>query len=399
MYHYRNHKSEKKWQKTFINNVFKHKTKTISTFSQIILSNTTLLGGKGDILPKSLYKFYAPTSDNMFDIRKQRLWLSHPTSFNDPFDCQTGYDINSCEKHELLNHFKETGCVNQENIKHGFTVDEFQQLMNAPTSYDNHHSKIYDSVLRKLLENKSDDFQRNIRKLTQKARDDVKIKIDSLRSVNIRVACFSALDKYDDFDSVIQMWAHYADNHKGFCIEYDTPTINEQLHFSLKEYEFHKDQSRYMDERVKVLIYAGLFPVIYTSRRINIPKTKLNRMQLDRTKGLQHNSDIDSILYKTYIVKSPKWSYEKEWRIILDGDVCSFYDNMIPFPNIKCIYLGCRMNAKSIETMIEIAKELGVEVYRMVMDNNKFLLEDRSLRMYQRDKDWARQNPFYDIRN
>jgi len=30
-------------------------------------------------------------------MKKQRLWLSHPSSFNDPFDCNTGYDVTGKE--------------------------------------------------------------------------------------------------------------------------------------------------------------------------------------------------------------------------------------------------------------------------------------------------------------
>ena len=151
-----------------------------------------------------------------------------------------------------------------------------------------------------------------------------------------------------------------------------------------------------MDERIKVLILAGLFPVIYTAIRVNIPKTKLQKIKLDNDGQLQHNSDIDSLLYKTYIVKSAKWNYEKEWRIIIDGKVCDYYDNKIPFPYIKRMFLGCKMKTPTKDTMIEIAEGLGAEVVLMELDNEKFILEEHRNDHYKWEKEWTtRQDPFF----
>ena len=108
---FRNYKSKKRWQKAFINNVFSRKNKYHDRFSKIILNNLELLNDKNSHIPKSLFKFYTPTSANIIDIKKQRLWFSHPGTFNDPFDCHTGYDIVSYEKHTLVEHIRRIGCV------------------------------------------------------------------------------------------------------------------------------------------------------------------------------------------------------------------------------------------------------------------------------------------------
>jgi len=396
--YFRDHKSRKQWQKEFINNVFKHKTKTHNTFSKIILNNIELIEGKNDHFPKSLFRFFKPTSDNIIDIKKQRLWMSPPANFNDPFDCRTGYDVNSYEKHTLLKHIKDMGCVDVKHSQDGFTTDEFDRLLRATTAYNyNWLSKVeeYDTVLRELLENKKKAFNHIIYDVIKKSRNEVNIKIEKLRNVNIRVACFSAFNRREGFDDIIHMWSHYTDNHKGFCVEYDMSPLSEPISLSLENHEYYENQSQYMDERIKVVIRGGLFPVIYTASRVNIPKTKLHKIKFDEINGMQHNSDIDSILYKTYIVKSAKWNYEKEWRIILDGDVCNYYDNRIPFPYIKRVFLGCKMTTKTMDTMIEIAEELGVEVVMMIMDNKKFILEEHGTSTYKWDKKWAKlKDPF-----
>ena len=235
---FRNYKSRRKWQKAFIINVFSHKTKFNNTFSKIILENIELLEGKSDYLPKSIFKFYRPTSDNILDIQKQRLWMAHSESFNDPFDCRTGYDINSYEKHALLTFIKDTGCVEDKDRKEGFTIDEFHRLLNSTTSYYyNWYSKIeeYDALLRKLLKDKSKEFNDKIHNVTIKSRNEADKKIDKLRNVNIRVASFSGLDRQKGFDDIIQMWSHYTDNHQGFCVEYDMSLFKKSIGLSLED--------------------------------------------------------------------------------------------------------------------------------------------------------------------
>jgi hypothetical protein len=395
--YFKNHKSRKKWQKEFINNIFKHKTNFNNTFSKIILDNIELIEGNNDHFPTSLFKFYKPTSENIIDVKKQRLWMPNPESFNDPFDCRTGFDVDSYEKHTLLKYIQDTGCVDVESSQDGFTIDEFNKLLKSTTSEYNCYSKVeeYETVRRELLKNKSKNFEHTISDVIRNSSNEVNLKIEKMRKVNIRVACFSALDMYKGFNDIIHMWSHYTDNHKGFCIEYDISPLREPICLSLKSHEFYEDQSKYMDERLKVLIRGGLFPVIYTASRVNIPKTKLHRIKFDEINGLQHNSDIDSILYKTYIVKSAKWNYEKEWRIILDGDVCNYYDNKIPFPYIKRIFLGCKMTTETMDTMIEIAEELKAEVFMMVMNDKKFILEKRGTDSYKWNKEWAKmKKPF-----
>lgn len=96
--------TRRKWQKHFIRDVFAKKNSSEDSFSKIVFKNPELIKSeeKEGKLPQTLFKFYAPTSNNILDIRKKRLWLSHPKSFNDPFDCHVGADFENYEKHSLL---------------------------------------------------------------------------------------------------------------------------------------------------------------------------------------------------------------------------------------------------------------------------------------------------------
>ena len=191
------------------------------------------------------------------------------------------------------------------------------------------------------------------------------------------------------------MWSHYADNHRGFCIEYDLSELKEKTVLNFEDNHFYSEPENFINERLNTAIKGGLFPVIYSSQRVNFPTTRLLKFKREEVGTQQYQNDIDILLYKTFIIKSTNWSYEKEWRLILDGKIPDHFENKIPFPYIKRIYLGCMMDSQTMATMIEIAKELNVEVFFLTMDNKKFVLEENDIRILEyRKENQRRDNPF-----
>lgn len=399
--YYRQSKKGAKWQKAYISKVFKNRTRMDETYSKILLENTKALSDKDQYLPNTLYKFYAPTSYNILDIRSKRLWMSHPNSFNDPFDSKIGCDSLEYEKRRLLEFIKQTGCVDESASQDGFTTEEMERIIRSSTSmnysryYVYRDKEDYKSLPRKLLQQKSEKFNRKVSAFLKDSIEELQLKIDKLREINIRVACFSEFGRYDEFYKKIQMWSHYADNHQGFCIEYDVSSLKSETALTLADHEYYDEKDRYINERIKAITKGGLFPVDYTSRRVNMPVTRLLNMKTDSCGDLSDRNHVDEIIYKTLIVKSSNWSYEKEWRLILDGSICAYYDNRIPFPYIKKIYLGCRMEKTMIDTMLKIGEELGIEVVMMRMDGKEFRLEEESTSNYKwRTERLQWHNPF-----
>lgn len=90
----------------------------------------------------------------------------------------------------------------------------------------------------------------------------------------------------DLYDSLL-MWAHYANNHRGMCVEYELMEINKQLGFSP-------------------------VPVIYSDRKVKFNSINQDAVETDTTRNF-----IESLTSK-----SPEWSFEKEWRIIRDDGAC-----------------------------------------------------------------------------
>lgn len=386
----------KKWQKKYINEVFNKGSNQGEDYYSLILSNIELLNAKEKHLPKRLFKFYAPTSDNILDINDRKLWLAHPSCFNDPFDCQIGYNRVEYEKYCLLK------IMTKESKELGnFTLDEIERIRNSSTkfilySFYNRREDYHD-VSRKVLQSKPDDIRSKVFNLLMREMASLDLKLEKLRKNNIRVACFAGFDDFEEINKKIQMWSHYADNHKGFCAEYDISSLQEETVLNLDKYQFYKQKETYLDERLKASIKGGLFPIIYTSERVNLPVTRLHRLKLNDLDELGKRCKMDGLIYKTFIVKASCWSYEKEWRIILNGKICSYYDNRIPFPYISKLYLGCKMEDNIKDRLLEIGDKLGIKVEIMKMDSNKFLIEESYYNSYKWDKEWGkRNNPFED---
>lgn len=130
------------------------------------------------------------------------------------------------------------------------------------------------------------------------------------------------------------LWAHYANNHKGFCIEYDLDTL---VHFGKNDY-FNFN-----------VTYSDYPPKLNIN---DIPRTD------DRVKFIQ----------KIIGVKSKKWAYEKETRVITSISGPQNYD----YRAVKAIYFGLRMPD---ERRHEIMKKLcgrGIKYYHICLKKNSY---------------------------
>ena len=157
--------------------------------------------------------------------------------------------------------------------------------------------------------------------------------IDKLRN-SILIGCFAS-----DYKNRL-MWSHYADSHKGFCIEYD----------------FSSDE--------KSVIDMTPFPVIYSDKRVKIPL----KAAFDNTPKNIDEATAQIIL--SILTKDMAWQYEKEWRLIVP-----ISDNPnVRMPAISCIYLGALCSDKNKHKIISIANKLGIPVKQMTVDRGEFCL-------------------------
>lgn len=133
------------------------------------------------------------------------------------------------------------------------------------------------------------------------------------------------------------MWSHYANGHKGFCVEYD---------FGIK---INDD-------------YAFVLPVIYSNVRPKFPWRVF----------IEENSKPPfADIMMALLTKDEAWSYEREWRVLIPSVLGK---NEVASPPITGIYLGALCSKKHKERISEIADELKVPLKQMVIDRGEYNL-------------------------
>lgn len=240
---------------------------------------------KHENIPKKLYKFQ-PFHENRLDtVFNNKLWFTLPKDMNDPFDSK-GMCWNS-EEIEVF--FKEK--IIKDNI------DKFESI---------------DTIVKGL--------------------------ISSLRD-NMKITCFS-----EEVFSM-PMWSHYADNHKGFCIEYNFSSLNWDNNMT-----------------------KNLFPVGYETYRYDI--TNLFKLTL----GDVYDPRV-KLLYFLMNIKHNSWSYEKEWRIMnIRESYKEDFGNGLEDCKLKptAIYLGLNFNKDSIIDIKSKVKDTNIPIYALKVNNSQF---------------------------
>lgn len=134
------------------------------------------------------------------------------------------------------------------------------------------------------------------------------------------------------------MWSHYADSHKGFCIEYD---------FSEPEDE--------------VLSKLPL-PVFYSENRPLVPW----KAAIDNS--VENMEEAYAEIMMGLLTKDKEWEYENEWRILIGATE----DSEFKMPRVSCIYLGASIEKENRDKVIAIAKERNIPVKQMKVDRGAY---------------------------
>ncbi|MGV8093468.1 MAG: DUF2971 domain-containing protein [Mangrovibacterium sp.] len=228
-----------------------------------------------------LYRYRVLNPYTFDSIKESFIWFSNPLKFNDPFDCQLFSEYSWLKK----------------QINSGEITDESDILQDY---YKNHYKK----VIFKVFTDNS-------------------------------IACFS------ETKDEILMWSHYADHHKGICLEYEAAKLPENV-FTL----------------CKPVIYCKKYPKLDFSKFLQ--------------PGIKNTTDfIDRMI----LTKSEAWKYEKEWRIVLPG----YGNKAVKFPPalLTAVYMGCNISSENRNALIDllIKRPEHTEIYQCEKMKNSFSLK------------------------
>ena len=154
------------------------------------------------------------------------------------------------------------------------------------------------------------------------------------------VCCLSTGDESFIYNNH-HMWTHYADAHKGFCIEY-----NEHIFNGFKQYDNNIQQNVWM-------------PIKYTD---------------SYTEPINVGDDLDVKLVDLISHKNISFEHEKEIRLVLH--TTNPYDNKrVVKGSIKAVYLGCRISIEDKMRLIYLASKLEIACYQMYIGNSSYTLK------------------------
>ncbi len=165
------------------------------------------------------------------------------------------------------------------------------------------------------------------------------------------------------------MWATYAKNYSGICVEYDFTKADDFLLYHL-------------------------FPVVYRKQRLKKAFLKLAESDFNDYYVNNEECNSDSILDNTVLglVKSKSWEYENEWRLIFnylhinelykyakndfDNFELFYYDDFtIKTPKPVAVYLGPRIENTKRKHIIRICKNQSIDVFDMKLSDKEFKVE------------------------
>ena len=268
------------------------------------LVNSTVSYTNMDYLDTTkLYKYRSLSSTTLTNLANNELFFASSDSFNDPFDCRARKEY----EFENDNDFIEKWSVleaSQQNI----SIEEAKVFVEEINS-DLERKEEY-------LKEKSSLFQKQV-----------------LQSFG--VCSFSCVN--DD----ILMWSHYADSHRGICLEFNREPGNILEHARPIDYP-DSDDFPYID--------YWLGPT---------------------------DEQIDELV-KVILTKSKHWKYENEWRVIQrPTDIVENYKGH-PFSyteeTLTGVIFGHRVKEKERHTVERILSSHSVEYYEAKPVKNKFLL-------------------------
>ena len=282
------------------------------------------LGYKNEHIPNSLFK-YSKVKNVISLLSDDLMFLPKIEDLNDPFECNIFYDLD-------------------------VVLDKFIDNLDKFVDY----SKFDDEI---ISENESLFISKFLKQPFIESFEKILSEVEENFKNKTSIICLS-----EDY-SITPMWAHYADNHKGVCIEYDLKNIS---NFMLQLLCFPIE---YVEESDNTFELSALF-----DDNINTNPNWLLRLALR---------------------KSHNWEYEKEWRIIVSQFIKdSFYEksyggvyfdefysdkHYMKFIKPKSVYLGLNIDSKDEEKVIDICRFRRINVYKMKKDRLGYNLKSEPI--------------------
>ena len=299
----------KKWHKSFVEALLNNDLKSAQEIRDVNL-------------PKKLYQYCSFSIRTLANLDKNRIWLSNPTNFNDPYDTALN----------LLYKTEQTAIKHWESLSEKIGIQDFISRDDFVKIYLLPRFQFYPELAKRLSKKGIGRHYVTIKsfiELSKTLSDNDSQSASAVAQNSFFVGCMT-----ENYKSIL-MWSHYANHHRGLCLEYDV-------------------SNSFPD-----IMRRNLYPVIYSDKLFD-------GSHLFTINGVNNSEMLAASLHKSH-----EWSYEREWRIALSNPSelnGQFMDDVSPSE----ILIGAKMSRDDIDLVTGIATSKRIGMSLMYMDHNKF---------------------------
>ena len=322
-----------------------------------------------DMLPSRLYRFRQCSERNFDAFYKDQIWVSRGSDVNDDYDTCLYYDSKKIKDWlkplrddqfdlRILDYLK--SAVNTpELVKSFFPASEIEVEKRFKT-------------IQQLPDEEIEEFVHGFKQYIQNNLPEKLEMVTSLIQQGVKFACFS-----ENINSAM-MWGHYAEDGTGFALGYDFR--NGKLNNCP---ECHK-----LGKECFYPMLCHIYPIIYKNKRYDATEYAVYMFQywllsevLNKCGFISNSQWINavipcpdnSMLSKIAIHKSSEWKPEKEWRLFCSINRPNFFYEAHSYVNKSpvAIYLGRKISNINEKVLKDIAREKGIECYKMELNKSK----------------------------
>lgn len=278
-------------------------------------------------LPKHLYRYRRPDGLAVAGLAAGTTWLSHPAKFNDPFDCGLSFStsdlIRNWTSEQLEVIMERTGNTGK------FTEAEIAEIKVDPDPL----VRMTELSFIKLGQPVPTDMGEVLREMGKDRLDGALEELAARARESLRLCCLA------ETPNSTLMWSHYANEHRGFCLEYDLQT--------------------WTDPKLLHLLH----PVHYSNKRYDATRS------IDSSDGVNQLSPLAAACNKGI-----EWAYECEWRFVIPGGALN--DNpQVRLPGLSRIILGARATPQFRELIQSIPRIKDVPIVQARLSKTDFAIE------------------------
>jgi hypothetical protein len=297
-----------------------------------------------------LFKYLNPSRIDV--IENLTLRFSRPNDFNDPFESYPSLGgIKELAGEETF--YNENLKERVDSIQNESVIKHLPENVKIPEEFKDSISKMTLGEAALKIAGIDNIFKKVITEYPDKVENQIASVINSDFNNRFGILCLS--EKQDN----LIMWSHYAKNHKGFVIGFDSKST-------------YFDQRKNESDLIRIL-------------------TKVEYKE-ERPELMLYNSDKTGYDLAAYLIKfalltkSTHWIAEQDWRMIVDirtADLIKENVSLFRFPvsMITSLYFGVKMENELKAKLIQACKDkkIDVPIFESYRDPKKYAIKFRPI--------------------